>query len=110
ATGFERSAANHLRPRAGHNFSGELDLVAILHAARPGHDHHLRAADRDIAHAHHRTFRAEAATRQFVGRDDAVRLLDALHHFEHGEVEIVLASHASKDRVDHAGGPMHVEA
>ena len=108
---LERAAADHpARPPLRHHLRRALDLLAALHAARAGHHDHALAADLDVADLDHRAARPEAAARQLVRRDDAVRFLHALHHLEHREVEIVLAAHAAEHGVDHARGAMHVEA
>ena len=39
-----------------------------------------------------------------------MRFLDALHHLEDRQVEIVLAADPAQHGVDHAGGAVHVEA
>src|ERR1039458_7663885 len=77
---------------------------------RAGHDHHARSADFQIANFDHRAARTEAAAGQFIGRDDAVRFLDAFHHLEDRQVELFLAAHAAQNRVDDAGGTVDVEA
>ena len=107
---LEGSAADDAGAGAGGEFRALLDLVAVLHAARAGHDDDGIAADGERAHLHDGAGGAEAAAGEFVGRDDAVGFLDALHHLEDGEVEIVLAADAAEHGVDHAGGAVHVEA
>ena len=87
-----------------------LDLVAVLHAARAGHDDDGIAADLERTHSHDGAGGPEAAAGEFVRRDDAVGFLDAFHDLEDGEVEIVLAADAAEHGVDHAGGAVHVEA
>jgi hypothetical protein len=47
---------------------------------------------------------------ELVRRDDAVHFLHAVHHLEHGQVELALAAHAAEQRVNHAGGAVHIEA
>ena len=107
---LEGSAANHPGAGAGGDFGALLDLVAILQAARAGHDDDGIAADGERAHLHDGAAGPEAAAGEFVGRDDAVSFLDAFHHLEDGEIEIVLAADAAEHGVDHAGGAVHVEA
>src|SRR6185503_14604792 len=58
---------------------------------------------------HHAALRAEAAARQFVGRDDAVDFFHAFHHFEDAHVEIGLAADAAEHGVERAGGAMDIE-
>src|ERR1035437_6613101 len=108
--GLERPAADHAGAGAGGQFGALLDLVAILHAARAGHDNYRVAADGERADAHDGAAGPEPAAGEFVGRDDAVGFLDALHDFKDGEVELVLAADAAEHGVDQARGAGHVEA
>ena len=39
-----------------------------------------------------------------------MRLFDAIHHLEDFEIELALAANAAQNRVDHAGGAVHIEA
>src|ERR1035437_4963387 len=88
--GLEGSAADHAGAGAGGQLGALLARVAILHAARAGHDNYRVAADGERADAHDGAAGPEPAAGEFVGRDDAVGFLDALHDFKDGEVELVL--------------------
>src|SRR5471030_3197864 len=107
---LEGSAANHGRAGFGHCFRAAVDLVPGFHAARTSHHHHAFAANIDASDFDNSAARPETATDQLVGRRDAVRVLDALHYFENAQVELVLAAHAAQHRVEHARGPVYIEA
>src|ERR1035437_4382471 len=89
---LEGSTADHPGASAGRQLGALLDLVAVLHAARAGHDDHGVAADGERAHLHNGAAGPKPAAGEFVGRNDAVGFLDALHDFKDGDVEIVLAA------------------
>ncbi len=97
-------------PASCHLRRDGIDLLAAFHAARPGHHHHLLAADRDPAYLHHRPARIEIPARQFVGRGDAVGFLDPIHHLEDFQVHIHFAAHAAQHGVNDARGTVHIVA
>ena len=99
-----------LAPAARDVFGNLIDLVAIFHAARPGHDDHLVAADFDIADLDAGAAGLEMPAGELVGRDDAMAFLDAGHHFELDGVDVAHRSHAAQHGVQHAGGAMDDEA
>ncbi len=112
---LEGAAADDLRAAARHDLGRAFDLVAALHAARSRHYHDAVGADLDrgppvAPDLDHCSTWAERAAGQLIRRDDAVRLLDPLHHFETGDVELFLAAHAAEDRVHHASGAVNVKA
>ena len=108
--GLEGSAADDAGTGSSGQFRALLDLVAVFHAARTGDDDDGIAADGERAHLHDRACGAEAAAGEFVGRDDAVGFLDALHDLKDFEIEIVLAADAAEHGVDDSGGTVDVEA
>ena len=107
---LERAAAQHFRAAAGHGFGHLADLIAIFDAARPGHDHHLVAADFDVADLDCGARGFEVAAGQLVRRNDAVAFLDARHDFEFDGIDVAHRAHAAQHGVQDAGGAMDDEA
>ena len=92
-------------------FGDGEQLLARFHRARPGHDDDFLAANfQAIGKLNDGAFGTEAASRQLVGRADAVDLFDAGQHFEIASIEIDARAHRGQDGLPLAGGAVHGEA
>src|SRR6185295_28082 len=112
---LEGASADYSRARPGHDSRRALDLVRAFNAARSRHHHHSLRADLDgrvtgAAGFHHRSTGAKGPAGELVGRHDAVRFFDALHHFERGDIELFFSAHAAENSMHHARRAVDIES
>src|SRR5579883_778861 len=107
---LERPAPDDLGPVLGDDFRNLLNLVAIFDAAGSGHDDYSIGADLDVPHFYGRPAGLEMAAGEFIGRDDAVAFLHALHDFELNRIDVAHWPYTTQNSVHNAGGTVDDKA